>query len=389
MSTPIHYDFTTTDRVYTVIAVDASRRLALVTSTNGAQQWMPFVGSGTGLAGEGEFSLAPSGKMWKAIVNSNQSQPVIMGFMDVGSIFTGDDQLDKTMESQGRLFDPHDTLLETKTSNNFNSYNIPTNKVNKNFRGNRFSDLIAGDWGFRGLEGNYVGVLRGGVNVMSASPVNKILQFAEDDLLRFISRNFEQFTDFGINKVTNEEGKTRWVLKGNSGRDLSTGDTRKELYEFEMEIGACQNIKKDSFILTIVYKPQGGGALFQLGLDTKGGLFINSPKDVMSVSKEDIGLTAGNKLGMFAGKEALVKVGSTSIKTTAGSIEAGGAGAMKALVTDDLISKMQSLASSTAEVSARVAVLDPTATGAAGAITALAAELLSPIGFRTSILKGN
>ena len=317
ISSAIQLDFTT-DPVYTIIAVDPVRRLCLVTSTQNTKEWLPYA-TGSGFKGEGDFSLPPSGMFWKAIVEERRGQKEIVKVISPGSFFADDEQALNSLESDGSKQDVWNSITGTTAS--FRSYRAPSDNVRKNFRSNRFYDAIGGDWGYRGLEGNYVGVLRGGVSVLAASPLCGMYLFAEDDLARIVSRNFEVFTDFGIISVTNPDGKPRLAIKGVSGHNTKTS-VREENYEFELEMGNCKNIQPDVFNLTLLMKTSAGEP-FRLGIKRDGSVFLNTPGDVMTDIGGMYGNAVGDRYSVFAGKEARLQVGDNSLVVTKGKVAGG------------------------------------------------------------------
>lgn len=317
-SNSLQIDFSTAP-IYTVLAVDSVRRLCLVTNTQNSKEWLP-VASPTGFKGEGDFSLPPSGAGWRAFVETRLGQREIVQFLSPGSFFSEDNEIANSLESGGTKPDTWNSI--TGTSATFRSYAVPPDTVKRNFRGNRYYDLVGGDWGYRGQDGNFVGVLRGGVNVFIASPLCGWYMFQEDDHARLVSRNFEMFSDFGVIQSTNVNGRTRLAIKGVSGLNDKTS-SREENYEFELELGDCKNIEANTFNMTLLMKT-GAGEPVRIGLKrADGSLYVNTPGDVMT----DIGGMWGNAVAqrhaVFAGTESRHEVGDMSMVVTKGKVSGG------------------------------------------------------------------
>jgi hypothetical protein len=364
-------NFSKIDQAYTIVAVDSVRKLALVTSTKGERLHIPFSRGGIDIQGAGDFSIPPSGRAWRAIVDKVGEQLIIVGCIPVGIYNTDDKQLLQSVGSE-RGQDPFDSITESLQE--FRSYATQATTNKQNFRLNSFYDTIPGDYGYRGLDGNWFGILRGGVNIFSASSLNKILQFQEDDLLRLISRNYDNFSDAGVIKSTNVNGKTRLFLGLNSGtrRDFKT---EEEKYEVEIEIGQCQKFKEDTFIFTLEYKPKGLNP-FTLTIDKQGSLQIFGSKDIFQSSQEETAQVARNwsvfaedSIKMDAKKTISLAAGATAtinkdtgevtlnqdgmhLEMDGNKVKAGAVGQTKQVVTKPHLDNYGHLVQAVAQISA-------------------------------------
>ncbi len=288
--------------------VDSVKRL--ITISNSRSQSLTLnLAESAGTYGEGEFSLPPSGRDWKALISYDSGKPILIKFIP-SSLFADPDQIDKKMQSGGTDKDHFDSIVGDSTT-----YQSFKSDRDQNYRGNKYYDLIAGDWGHRGLEGNMVGVLRGGVNIFKVDELCQMVQMLEDHLTRIVSENFEIFTSWGVLRMENNAGHTLLTLKGNSGLN-DKFDTRKESYEFELEIGACKAIKDKAFFLTMKYVPKTGDPVF-FGIDREGNMVTKAPKDVWEYVEEERSMIARN-IGMLAQKDIRVDAGG-QVELRAGS----------------------------------------------------------------------
>jgi hypothetical protein len=108
------------------------------------------------------------------------------------------------------------------------------------YAGNSTGDLMPGDHLLTTKDGNAIGVLEGGVALFRASELCQILGIRYNDLLRFVSRNFEHFTDFGTISVKNASGTTSYVIEGAA----SFGDALSKKYGLRIDLGGTGNMMK-------------------------------------------------------------------------------------------------------------------------------------------------
>jgi hypothetical protein len=126
-------------------------------------------------------------------------------------------------------------------------------------------DILPGDKILVTEDGNFVGALRGGYNVMSSGPNNKakIETFGDRDLVRVTCDNFELYTAFGILEILNMEGRSGISLRGGIDQLTESGG-EEEQWTFKLDIGELG----DYFTLEI--NDQGGNTKAKLNITANG-----------------------------------------------------------------------------------------------------------------------
>lgn len=302
-----HSDYSTSKSVSVGIVerVDAVRRLISV-RTNDHKLILCSLPEGGGRFGDGWFSLPPSGMGWRCVVDQSSGHPIISSFLPPVSAFSEEAAIDKRIQSGGKTLTLLDSLSGSPSQHR--SYKIDERVQKKqNLRSNKFFDLVGGDWGYRGTELNGVAVLRGGVSSLWASPLCGAWFFQEDDHARLLGRSLEIFSDWGIMEFSNNEGKTRFSLRGNSGENPEY-KTREASYEFSLDIGAVGEREEDKkqYRLMMKYVPPHRDPFF-MGIDKQGALVIKSPKDIWEYSGEDRTMIAKNNVGIFSGDSTQIE----------------------------------------------------------------------------------
>lgn len=127
-------------------------------------------------------------------------------------------------------------------------------------------DLGPGDEGIVSPEGNFVGALQGGVNLMK-SGMAEVRTHMINDMLELLCRNYRLHTDMGISEIKNEAGRVSWSFRGGADQLTETGGDQ-ENWSIRMDLGAEGDLF--NFELT---KPDGG-SLFKLHVDSDGKLEI-------------------------------------------------------------------------------------------------------------------
>lgn len=100
------------------------------------------------------------------------------------------------------------------------------NQVFRDFSLNRAADFYPGDKLLRAEGHTGLGLFRGGIAKLQASPLAQIILGKYKDFCRIISRKFQLFTDFGEVEITqNGQGRTSCTLRG--GADYA-GETHPQ-----------------------------------------------------------------------------------------------------------------------------------------------------------------
>lgn len=92
--------------------------------------------------------------------------------------------------------------------------NVPVNDPSQpNFAGKGPTDVLPGDYAIASPTGNYIGVLRGGVNTMKSGEFSKVETHQEKELVRLVGRVIQMFAGAGSVVLDNEDGKTSLVFQ--------------------------------------------------------------------------------------------------------------------------------------------------------------------------------
>lgn len=96
-------------------------------------------------------------------------------------------------------------------------------------------DLLPGDFVQLGNQGQYSGVLDGGVGVLHASPWSQVVCNQKEDTTTIAGRNLNIFTDFGNLRFTSDGGKFGFALDG--ATDQLT-EAAKDNWAVQLRVGA-------------------------------------------------------------------------------------------------------------------------------------------------------
>lgn len=148
-----------------------------------------------------------------------------------------------------------DPLEQTKPSTaNYKPQNAP-------------ADLGPNDWVQTNEEGNLMGVLAGGVNIMKSSGMSQVRTHMLNDLVEIISRNYRHVSDMGESKIKNEGGRITWSFRGGSDQ-LTEAGSDQENWTIRIDLGAEGDLFR--FELT---QPDGGSN-FKFHVDAEGFLSV-------------------------------------------------------------------------------------------------------------------
>lgn len=178
-----------------------------------------------------------------------------------------------------------------------------------NYRlGSEPDDVMPGDWAQVGTDGNLLGVLAGGVNVIKSGALSQIRTHLINDLVEIISRNYRHITDMGEFTVQNNNGRINLRFRGASDQKTEAGPD-EENWTIKFDLGS----EGDLFNLELC-TPKGQ-TLFRMHVDSDGkcelyglnGVSINSGSQNGTTSSEE---TTGNKIRTVGGNHTVAIEGS-------------------------------------------------------------------------------
>lgn len=169
-------------------------------------------------------------------------------------------------------------------------------------------DVMPGDWVKCSSDGNMIGVLAGGVNVMKSSALSQIRTHLLNDLVEIISRNYRHITDMGEFTVQNNDGRINLRFRGASDQRSEAGPD-EENYTIKFDLGS----EGDLFNLELC-TPKGQ-TLFRMHVDSDGqcelfglnGVSVNSGSQNGGTSAEE---SNGDKFRKIGGNRTTVLEGS-------------------------------------------------------------------------------
>jgi len=180
-------------------------------------------------------------------------------------------------------------------------------------------DLIPGDWAHVGPDGNSVGVLAGGVNVMRSSSLSQFRTHQVDDTTEIISRNHRHITDMGFSETHNDNGSINYTFRGASDQRTESGPD-EERWTIKLDMGAIGDVF--NFELCT---PQNQ-TLFKFHVNSDGqceifglnGVSINSGSQNGGTSAEE---NTGDKVSSVGGNKTTTITGNSTetVKGSAGN----------------------------------------------------------------------
>lgn len=128
-------------------------------------------------------------------------------------------------------------------------------------------DLNPNDWVQVGEEGNLIGVLGGGVNVVKSSAFAQIRTHLLNDIVEIISRNFRHVSDMGTSEIKNDGGRITWSFRGGADQ-LTEAGADQENWTIRIDLGA----EGDLFHFALT-QPDGG-TNFSFHVNNEGKLTV-------------------------------------------------------------------------------------------------------------------
>lgn len=260
----------------------------------------------------GELITYPAGT--EVLVSYEYGPPIIMGVISTPAgrhANTPTYNVTSGINGFGGQGDDKDTL---NAAGNFRQAQEPT-------------DLMPGDYGTIGQDGNLIATLEGGVNVIKSSPLSQIRTHKIGDLVEIFSRNYRHVTDMGEFKIQNNDGRINMSFRGASDQRSEAGPD-EENWTVRMDLGS----EGDMFNFELC-TPQGQ-TMFKLHVDSDGaaelfsinGLSLGSgSRSGGSHNEEHTGdssrLLSGNRTTNITGDETK-NIGGTASTTVDGDNEA-------------------------------------------------------------------
>lgn len=203
-------------------------------------------------------------------------------------------------------------------------------------RGERPSDVMAGDWIRTGDLGNLVGVLSGGMTVVKAGELAQLVATQARNLVRLVGQNLQIFTGAGSIECVSEEGKTSLVMR--LGADSATESTpAEENFRIRCDLG-------DTGELVDFRVTDGQGRdLYRVHVDPDGRVQRVAERETV-VLEQDRVTVVGTDDGLNVKGDQTIRVGGRKRENVEGSrdVRAGGASRFRS-VGDTAISSMHDM----------------------------------------------
>ena len=163
-------------------------------------------------------------------------------------------------------------------------------------------DVLPGDWLRRSPEGNFVGVLDGGVNIMRSGEFCQIQTIADaktgDELINIVARTIRMFSGAGVLNFSTDNGKTSMVF-GIGADEETESSPNEEFFRVRASMGQDGNLA--NFRIT---DAKGKSAYFMQIFPT-GDTWVTQRSEVRNVDlgwkllADSFGLTARNGNGLI------------------------------------------------------------------------------------------
>lgn len=148
-------------------------------------------------------------------------------------------------------------------------------------------DVLPGDWVRQSPDGNMIGTLAGGVNVMQSSPFAAVRTHALDELVEIFAHKYRHLSAMGNLEIKAEGGKTSLVWRAGADQSEENGPGR-ENWTIRLDVGATGDMfnfaitQPDGNVLARIHM-SASGRVEILGLD---GVDIISGGDPNTTSRE-------------------------------------------------------------------------------------------------------
>jgi len=173
------------------------------------------------------------------------------------------------------------------------------------------TSCMPGDWVQTCADGNMIGVLAGGMNVVRSGAFSQIRTHLLNDLVEIISRNYRHVTDMGEFTIKNNDGRINMSFRGGSDQKTEAGSD-EENWSIKFDLGS------EGDMLNLELCTPKGQTLFRFHVDADGqceiyginGVSINSGSAANGVSSEE---STGNKAKKIQGSQTTVISGSDTL----------------------------------------------------------------------------
>lgn len=180
------------------------------------------------------------------------------------------------------------------------------------------ADLTAGDWARTGSLGNVVAVLEGGVTQMG-SPTAMIRTLGAIGLLQTVAQRLVTVSDFGQWTVTNDQGRTSFILRAGANQSTQTG-LDEQHWTIRLDLGATGDL------LDFQITDPIGKTLFKLHVSADGRvqLYGDAGVDISSGSSGDnetLHDVAGDRTSTVGGADSVRVIGNREVRVGAALTE--------------------------------------------------------------------
>lgn len=185
-------------------------------------------------------------------------------------------------------------------------------------------DTLAGDWVRRSPDGNFLGVLAGGVNAMQSSPFAAIRTHALEELVEIFAHQYRHISAMGNFEIKTDKGKTSLVWRAGADQGDENGPGQ-ENWTIRLDVGATG----DLFDLAVT-TPEGAvlsrihmnsqGKIQILGVDGVDVISGGDPKVVgkeVTASSKDV--EVGGNLVQTIGQDLATQVGGSREASISGN----------------------------------------------------------------------
>jgi len=247
-------------------------------------------------AGLGDVSQLPPGT--EVLVSYDYGPPIIMG------------AIVSPASSDTTAIPYSTTAVEGLGGQGANRDQLHTSSVQR--QAHEPTDLMPGDMGWVGRDGNTIAVLEGGTNVIKSSPLAQIRTYGLNDLVEIFSRNFRHVTDMGEFTVLNNDGKINMRFRGASDQ-MSEAGPDEENWTIHFDLGS------EGDLFNLEFTTPQGNTLFKLHVDAEGGAEIFAVNGITTASGTSNGGGSveehtGNKTVRVAGSQVCETSGDESKK---------------------------------------------------------------------------